>query len=70
MRDSPPELHVEPRRGRWVIVRAGDDTPLATFDRRHDAVGVAQVIAARESAALVVFDVRGEAVPPERWADD
>jgi len=53
------------RNRRWAVVRLGYLTPLATYNRKTNAVKAARALANRDGSHLVVFDVGGHPLSPE-----
>jgi len=51
---------------KWAVLRAGETAPVSVHDRRQDAVSEARSLALRELSEIVVFDLGGNALPPDQ----
>jgi Uncharacterized protein conserved in bacteria (DUF2188) len=49
---------------RWAVLRGDRKEPISTHSRREEAIQVAQRLAARDGAQLVIFDLGGNPLPP------
>ena len=64
-------IHVVPDpQGGWVVKRAGQETPLARYQHKQDAVNYGRAIAQQEGVELIVHNRDGKIAGRESYGND